>query len=612
MVVAYQTKYFQGPWKGTEFREPKQTDQHDGLRINIDGSRGLIEGRRPFAVLDSANVGRRARLHVTYSPDGKQWLLAVGMNDGKAPTTIRFACFDLAGILQGTAQNLTTDFGESPTVNFDCSFVEQTLSVGGDAHHVTLIVTPSNNYVFDPLVSLSTVRLLNTGADAIRMNAANFAYWDNVPHGRIAVEHQGRVYYSGFPPGYTASLSKTLEEDQNMVPETLVSGDRSHLAYGPQHVVYTDEFDPASVQVHHVFSVEEHEKVTGLVSFQEQLVIFTDRSIYVMSGGTDESFAIRKVVSGVGCVAPHSIVDVNGTLFWMSHDGVWAWGGGAAPERLSAPVEALWTGRWDKTFVPELVGQDTLKTLGWPWTVRWGDLPLCQSMVWREGHQIWWSLPIQSRDYMAFPVTLVFDWEAGSWGFFSQSPTTNADASCMYDGVTVPQGNGRELILTSAGVTNQWLQTPNVAVAQDAAAALGVPVVWISGRIDKPNDAKSEYRKVRLKLLSTAKIPATNPPKWFAVGGESHHDVGSTTRQEQSGNLTLHPDETKTYFLGTGFVLGTSKIAGRDWFSSNVKSAVRSRWTSWGFVDDAKAEVRPPFVVMQSWSVEVRRGPVDE
>ena len=602
-----------------EWREPFQTDEHCSIGVNVDPSRSLLEGRRPMHVLASTNIPRRARLHVTYSPSGEQWVLAVGLDDGASPTAVRFACYDLAGIVQGTVHDLTSSFGELATVDFDCSFVDQTLSVGGNAHHVTLIVTLGTTYVFDAAVSLTLLRKLNTAkaptGDTPRMNDVNFGYVETVPRGRIAIEHQGRVYYAGFRPGTDFQYSSTLEASQNLVPEAIVKNGgglpRSVLGLGPQHVVYSDEFDPAGVQIHHVFSVEEHEKVTGLVSFQERLVIFTDRSIYVMNGGTDESFQISKVVSGVGCVAPHSVVEVNGNLLWLSHDGVWGWAGGAVPQKLTAGIDALFTGRYDKTFVPETVGSDTLGNLGWPWTVRWNDLYLCQSMLWREGRQVWWSLPIQSRAYMSFPVTLVYDWETNGFTAFSMSPTTNSDASCMFDGVTVPQQNGRELVLTSAGVTHQWLQTPNVAALSDVAAGRGVPVVWASGRIDKPNDAKTEYRKVRLKMLSRAKIPAATPPQFFVWGGEAHHDIGNAVRQEQSGSLTLHPDDTKTYFWDTA-VWDTAKWAEADWFTSNLKSSIRSRWLGWGFVDDPHGTARPPLVAIQSWSVEVLRGQADE
>ena len=70
---------------------------------------------------------------------------------------------------------------------------------------------------------------------------------------------------------------------------------------------------------------DDGEEITGLVSFQTNLVIFTRRSIWVLSGNSPSTFFLRKVVPDRGCCAPHSIVPVDAQIYFLSETGFFAY-----------------------------------------------------------------------------------------------------------------------------------------------------------------------------------------------------------------------------------------------------------------------------------------------
>lgn len=81
-------------------------------------------------------------------------------------------------------------------------------------------------------------------------------------------------------------------------------------------------------------------QVTGLTAWGDALVVFTDRSIYMLEVEGDA--AVRPLFQGVGCAAPCSIQTLSdGRLVWLSASGFYAMARGQAPERISQPISRL-------------------------------------------------------------------------------------------------------------------------------------------------------------------------------------------------------------------------------------------------------------------------------
>jgi hypothetical protein len=617
--------------KGLEWRENYQEESHAEILINADLSRGYLEARQGFAPVGS--VGGQAlfmRLHATNYPTYDPAVLSVGLASVSGNTSLYAAVYDASGsVVSGSVQVIATGLS-SDIDNFRCSFVDHTLpNDDGFTRYVTLISTSVGHFVYDPQLSPGAqFRDLNpaetsAGGDTIRINDLNFAYHLNLLPAYISTEHQGRIYRAGYRgAGMTAKLSRGIEENQTLIPEGDLknrNGARDELALGPHHITYSDEFDPAAIQAHHAFSVEEREVVTGLKSFQERLVIFTDRSIYVKTGGTDDTFAIQKLVSGVGCVAHNSIIEVQGILYFQSKDGVYGWQGGTQAQKLSFPIDELWTGRYQRTFVPAAM-EDTLTDIGYPYVVSHADMRFCNVMHYQTRNQIWWSLPVQSRASRSMPLTLVWDYNHNAWSMYVMRPKggTNGDmATCMYDGIVVRLSEGQETVLTSSCQgTNGTLQIYGGDRTDPGTGSIGIPLVWLSARLWKGNVRFNKRRPCRFNLLSTGKTPASNPPKYVLVGEEAHFvDVQGSVTTEQSDTIATHPDPDG---VGSNVRYGTwgtltwsstgSRYSSKDWFWTKEEGSVKSRSVRVGIVDDADDQDRAPLVSLQAYNIASEAG----
>lgn len=625
-MAAPRPRTYPAPVKGLEWRENYQEESHAEILINADLSRGYLEARQGFSDTGAA-APTFGRIHVTNFPGAAPEVIAIGLASGDS-TSLYAATYDESGTKTSASQKLATGLS-SDIENFRCSFVDHTVPTDDSTtRYVTLIATSVGHFVYDPLpASGSRFRSLDpaetsAGGDTIRINDLNFAYHLNLLPAYISTEHQGRIYRAGYRgAGMTVKLSRGIEENQTLIPEGDLknrSGARDELALGPHHITYSDEFDPAAIQAHHAFSVEEREVVTGLKSFQERLVIFTDRSIYVKTGGTDDTFAIQKLVSGVGCVAHNSIIEVQGILYFQSKDGVYGWQGGTQAQKLSFPIDELWTGRYQRTFVPAAM-EGTLTDIGYPYVVSHADMRFCNVMHYQTRNQIWWSLPVQSRASRSMPLTLVWDYNHNAWSMYVMRPKsgTNGDmATCMYDGVVIRLGEGQESVITTSNSDSGMLQLYGGDRTDPGTGSIGIPLVWLSARLWKGNVRFNKRRPCRFNLLSTGKTPASNPPKYVLVGEEAHFvDVQGSVTTEQSDTIATHPDPDG---VGSNVRYGTwgtltwsstgSRYSSKDWFWTKEEGSVKSRSVRVGIVDDADDQDRAPLVSLQAYNIASEAG----
>jgi len=566
------TKIIAGPWLGMEERENYQTDNHCQLAFNVDFSRGYIEAREGLDYM-YGGLASKSRLHV-HNQNGKpKYLLAIGPFNQIETANIVFVVLDANNpkTAIGSAQDVTSELGEPADEDFQCSFVSAILTRKDsngqktEPHHVTLIMTKHRTYIYDPIEDELNLQAVNMDDDAIRLNSINWGYWNIVPGGHIATEHQSRVYYAGFPENYEISLTSPLDELQSLIPSMLINEkDKSKMRLGPQFIAWSDEFDPFGIVAYHFLAVEEHETITGLKSFQEQLVIFTDRSIYVKTGGSDETFQVFKVVSDVGCIAPNSIVEVSGVLMFMARDGIYAFTGAGqqgAVQKISKPIDSIFNGRTANTYIPEKA-RTALYNRGWPFSAKKVSLELSNAVHIQGKNQILWSLDIEKTQDQGWELAVVYDYAHQAWSLYGHGVEGR---SPFFDGVTVSIG-GDERVFFSAGDGKLYEHTGSY---DDNISGVGVkkniPMIYITGRLFKTNTGVNLYRPMRLKLLSWGdSTKLTNPPFWMAYGEEAHGDAQykdsngsfqlaeSTDRQYTEGEITLHPAEEMGFFYGVG------------------------------------------------------------
>lgn len=65
------------------------------------------------------------------------------------------------------------------------------------------------------------------------------------------------------------------------------------------------------------------QRITGMVRTRDQLTIFKSNSTYYLRGYDPEEWILQRVSDGIGCVAPGSIVEMDGRTLWLSNRGVY-------------------------------------------------------------------------------------------------------------------------------------------------------------------------------------------------------------------------------------------------------------------------------------------------
>lgn len=77
--------------------------------------------------------------------------------------------------------------------------------------------------------------------------------------------------------------------------------------------------------------------IVALTSIWESLIAHTDDGVWRMDGTSPQNYTLRPVASAPGLVGTKAITDVNGTLYWLSREGIMQWVRGGLPENVTRP-----------------------------------------------------------------------------------------------------------------------------------------------------------------------------------------------------------------------------------------------------------------------------------
>jgi hypothetical protein len=527
--------------------------------------------------------------------------------------------------------------------DFNCSFIDAFLAFddNGDgkqnkARPITIVVTEVGSWIYDEKNLPHQLRAIDPANDAVRLNNVNYGYWTHAPACKIAIEHKSYYCYAGFAEDYRASLHVAIEELQTKIPEAMVDQDgRGGIFLGPQFLVLSDPADPLGIIEYRTFQVDQGEHITGLASYMEQLIVFSDKAIYSITGGTDETWQMFKVIKGVGCVAKDSIVEVGGILYFMSNDGFYIFQG-QGPQggvaNISLGIGSLFGKKKRGTRIPAIIAAYMHK-IRWPFQANIEKCIVTQAMHVRSKNQIWWSIIcVGHKDASTglgpdSSVVAVFDYAAQAWSFhYASGREGDTPVSIMHSGITFDHLNQEQIITSACWNQDDGDFLLKYGATQDGQASDldNVHTYYMTGRLFKGNGSVASFRPIRLKMLSTGKT-ATNL-LWFAEGEEAHGDrqyvdaagnvqtTPAADRQEASGTIEPHPEAGGTAFWGTGTWNGGTteqqklnyKWEDRDWFTHKIENpSIRSRSLRFGFADRGTSSSG---LVVQSIAMEVEGG----
>ena len=621
-----------GPWSGMEMRETYQTPKHCRLAINCDFSNGLIEPRKgTHRVSDSSLAITSPQIFAIDDPNGKANLVIAGYSN--VSDTVVVYVYDIeAKEFAVSAFNLSS-LGEPAYPDWRCNVLRTTI---GDSHFVAMLTTKHGSYIWDPYTDKTTIRK-SLISDAVRLSAPELRYHSNPPHGDItAFMNSGGTYYAGFRPNVSFPVSTDFETGQEDVPEANVNATRDGIIAGPHAVIGSDSYDPMGVLAQVIFSVPTQEKVTGLKAIGDQLGIFTDKNIWMMTGDPlVESTRLVIAAEGVGCVAPHAMETVRGATFFIGVDGIYAFAGGEV-QKVSDPIGDLFSGSTRVTRLPAAI-QNTMATLGWPFIIDKSKLHLATSCHIEDSHQLWFNVPMLNEDG-SLSLTIVYDYENQAYSLNLSS--TGKSYAFASDAVQfVAGGKARTFLVASNGSTCTLQEhkgkSGDYFIPSGPLYPRGTPYIWWGPRIFREAQGTQCFRRLRFTQLSDGVRARPESVQWFVEGESSAFDSqlegsDNSDTTAASGNMDMHPNPDNAYFydhadfdLKGGDYTGTV-LSSNQYFENRIDlPSISGKWVSFGFMDydsgvgagtvnisagqTMSVRAHPPSVTISGYAVDVMR-----
>ena len=148
--------------------------------------------------------------------------------------------------------------------------------------------------------------------------------WQPISNNNNALSLRATIM-SGAP---TRTLNSTVSDtDRHFIhlgTEATV-GDTS--TFDPMLIRFSDQenfsdYQPTSVNTAGTFRIDDGTSIVGAIRAKDYILVLTDTAAYTMQYvGAPFTFSIRKVGSNCGLMSPHSVVFVDGVVYWMDDSG---------------------------------------------------------------------------------------------------------------------------------------------------------------------------------------------------------------------------------------------------------------------------------------------------
>lgn len=149
----------------------------------------------------------------------------------------------------------------------------------------------------------SLFTILANGTDKYSWDGSTVTNLTNMPSSKLITVFKGRVYILNGKTLYFSALNKindwTTINDAGQIDITRAKGDG-----------------------------------TAICTFGNHVVVFTEFSMHELYGTSPSSYTLTDVDGAKGCISDNSIVELNGVLYWMYSDGIYAYTGGQ-PVKIS-------------------------------------------------------------------------------------------------------------------------------------------------------------------------------------------------------------------------------------------------------------------------------------
>lgn len=155
---------------------------------------------------------------------------------------------------------------------------------------------------------------VGAGSDKVRFEKFNYSGTDKV----VMVDG------TNYPFVYCAATCGPLNGSTDIEGAEHVISYKDHLFFSKSDNVYysapLDENDFDTANGAGTFRLPD--EITGMIVFREQLVIFTEKSIYRVTGSSSSDFVLSVISNNLGCIRPDTIQEVGGDVLYLGPDGI--------------------------------------------------------------------------------------------------------------------------------------------------------------------------------------------------------------------------------------------------------------------------------------------------
>jgi hypothetical protein len=260
--------------------------------------------------------------------------------------------------------------------------------------------TMLNTFIRSFSTGTVTDNSLNTPTTGLRSTAdvTNFRYFTLVPAigGTFSITGVTLAWSELYNTLPSFSLM-TFNYFATFVPKYFEINQNRMFAAGfsaaPSQIFFSDVGAPEVYDAESNFEVRTNDgdKILGIKTFQNQLIVFKKRSFHKLIGTDEDSFKLVELSTQYGCLSNNAIVEYDNKLLFLDQEGIVEFNG-ANWQIISTSIEP--------TFRRMNVSVATEKAVG---------------VHYQERNQVWFGIPVDGSTVNN--LTVVYDYLLNAWTF---------------------------------------------------------------------------------------------------------------------------------------------------------------------------------------------------
>jgi hypothetical protein len=266
-----------------------------------------------------------------------------------------------------------------------------------------------------------------------------------------------------------------------------------------------------------VVETSDGEKMSALVSYADHVMVFKKYTYHELFGTGPKNYTMREGAK-IGAVSNRAIVEVNGVLYWLGTDGVYAYLGGAAPDLISKDIDPVIRSINPSYYDHCVMGTDgrflyltlvtdgnTMPNVTWKYDTQrrsWWKESYVATAFYLDGQTFYFGT-VDGKLYKKGGVNdngIAISWEAITKPYIDGDEITKKVMHRLYVVADIDAGSTLEAYYSPDAEGENWIKagsiTPTGTLQNARIPIIGVPSEWIRIKLKGTGRAKI-HRLVR-------------------------------------------------------------------------------------------------------------------